>query len=98
LVDRMRAGALRAEPVEHRNAERADEIAVGAAGRGDLVEVQPERPTVLAGALEQDAGALAALERRPRPTAFDHHPRARCLGLDALTEGVAATAVRHRRP
>src|ERR687887_641034 len=38
LVARVRSAALSAEPVEHRDAERAHEIAVGAAARGALVE------------------------------------------------------------
>src|SRR5712691_8762094 len=42
LVRGVRAGALGAEAVQHRNAERADEVAVGAAAGGGLVEVETE--------------------------------------------------------
>src|SRR5919201_6986793 len=48
LVARVRAAALGAQAVEHRNAERADEVAVRAAAGGALVEVEPQLAAVLA--------------------------------------------------
>src|ERR671929_134597 len=47
LVARVRAAALRAEAVEHRDAEGADEVAVRAAAGGALVQVQAELLAVL---------------------------------------------------
>src|SRR5438046_350678 len=71
LVDCMRAAALRAEPVEHRHPERADEVAVGAAGRRRLVQVEAERAPVPPRLFEEQRRAWAALERRPRPESFE---------------------------
>src|SRR5919198_2534857 len=53
LVARVRAAAFCAEAVQHRDAERADEIAVRAAAGGALVEVEPELLAVLARLLEE---------------------------------------------
>src|ERR671937_3267879 len=53
LVARVRSAALRAEAVEHRDAERADEVAVRAAAGGALVEVEPELRAVLPRLLEE---------------------------------------------
>ena len=57
LVASVRSAACGAEPVEHRNAERADEVAVRAAARGALVEVEPELEAVLPRLLEEPGGA-----------------------------------------
>src|ERR671935_259676 len=76
LVARVRSGPLRAEPVEHRDAERADEVAVRAAAGGALVEVEPEPFAVLARLLEEPRRAGRALERRPREAALKLEPRA----------------------
>src|SRR5712692_4971023 len=86
LVRRMRAGALGAEPVEHRHAERADEVAVRASRGRDLAEVEPERAAVLARALKEHAGAFAPLERRSRPATVELDARAGGLGLEAVEE------------
>src|SRR5919198_6215969 len=47
LVPRVRSAALRAEAVEHRHAERTDEVAVRPAPGGALVQVEPEPRAVL---------------------------------------------------
>src|SRR5213076_1538205 len=52
LVARVRAAALRAQAVEHRDAERADEVAVRAAAGGALVEIESEHRPVLPRPLE----------------------------------------------
>src|ERR671936_378505 len=57
LVARVRSAALGAEPVEHRDAERADEVAVRAAAGGALVEVEPELRPVLPRLLEESRRA-----------------------------------------
>src|SRR5437867_685052 len=53
LVARVRSAALRAQAVEHGHAERADEVAVGAAARGALVQVEPELEAVRSRLLEE---------------------------------------------
>src|SRR5713226_3034932 len=93
----MRAGALGAEPVEDRHAERADEVAVRAARCGDLAEVEPERAAVLARALEEHSGAFAPLERRSRPATVELDARAGGLGLEAVEEGLDAVSLGRRR-
>src|SRR5919199_2662278 len=75
LVARVRAAALRAEAVEHRDAERAHEVAVRAAAGGALVEVQAELLAVLSRLLEQAGRFGRALERRPREAALELEPR-----------------------
>src|SRR5919205_4427446 len=75
LVARVRAAALRAEAVEHRDAERADEVAVGAAAGGALVEVEPELLAVLSRLPEQAGRFGRALERRPREAPLELEPR-----------------------
>src|SRR4051794_36371044 len=67
LVGRMRAAALRAEAVEHRHAEGADEIGVRPAAAGLGLELQAERAAVLAGLREQPVAARGGLQRRPCP-------------------------------
>src|SRR5919204_1477951 len=76
LVACVRAAALRAEPVEHRDAERADEIPVRPAAGGALVKVEAEGQAVLARLLEEPRRAGRALERRPREAALELGPRA----------------------
>ena len=49
----VRAAALRAQTVEHRDAERADEVAVRAAARRALVQVEPQPEAVGARLLEE---------------------------------------------
>src|ERR1041385_4395371 len=46
LVGSMRAAAFGAEPVEHRNTDRADQVAVGPAAGGFLLELESELVTV----------------------------------------------------
>src|SRR5919205_3264811 len=76
LVARVRAAALGAEAVEHRDAERADEVAVRAAAGRALVEVEPELRAVLARLLEQAGRFGRALERRPREAPLELEPGA----------------------
>src|SRR5207244_6776401 len=71
FVRGMRASSFGAEAVEHGDAERADEVAVGAARDGRLAEVETELAPVLARAGESACGAGGALERRPRPAALE---------------------------
>src|SRR5689334_22985044 len=71
LVGSVRAAALRAEPVEHGNTDRADEVAVGSAARRFLCELEAELASVRPRLLEQRARAVRPLERRPRPAASE---------------------------
>jgi hypothetical protein len=57
LVVRVGSSALRAEPVEHGHAERADEVAVGAAARRGLAELEAEPAADLAGTCEEQAAS-----------------------------------------
>src|SRR5919206_5131125 len=84
LVARVRAAALRAQPVEHRDAERADEVAVRAAARRALVQVEPELRAVLAGLREESRRSGRALERRPREAAFELERGSGDLGGERL--------------
>src|SRR5919197_184611 len=65
LVARVRSAALRAQAVEHWNAERAHEVAVGAAARDAFVQVEPELLAVLACLLEEPRRLGCPRERRP---------------------------------
>src|SRR5437763_11200729 len=71
LVARVRSAALGAEAVEHRDAERADEVAVRAAAGRALVEVESELGAVPARLLEESGSAGRALERRARAAALE---------------------------
>src|SRR5437763_1328052 len=75
LVARVRSAALGAEAVEHRDAERADEVAVRAAAGRALVEVESELGAVPARLLEESGSAGRALERRAREAALALEPR-----------------------
>ena len=71
LVRCVRSAALRAEAVEHRDPEGADDVSVGAAARRRLLQVEAELEAVLSGLREQCRGTGGRLERRPRPAAAD---------------------------
>src|SRR5436853_5856817 len=61
LVERVGAAALGAEAVAHRDAERGDEVAVGAAGDGRLAELELEPAADLARAGEERRAGGRAL-------------------------------------
>src|SRR5262245_28064491 len=83
LVLGVRATALDAEPVQHGDAERADQDGVGApAGRG-LLQVEAEPEADLSGAFEQSRALGRPLEGRPGPDAVDIDRRALGHGLEA---------------
>src|SRR5919198_2104373 len=71
LARRVCAPSLDAQPVEHRDAERGDQVAVRATAGGLLREVEPEPASVRTRLREQPRGSLRALERRPGPPALD---------------------------
>src|SRR5205085_9476718 len=75
LVWCMRPAALRAEPVEHGNADRAHEVAIGAPTARLACEVEPERPSVPLRLLEQALRGRQGLERRACPAARDLEAR-----------------------
>jgi hypothetical protein len=62
----MGSSALGAEAVEHRDAERADEVALRSPARGLLLEVEAERAAMLAGLPEEPGRAGRPLERWDR--------------------------------
>src|SRR5690349_9753062 len=97
FVGRVRSSSLGPEPVEDGHAERADEVAVGAAGDRRLVQVEAELAAVLARAGEQLRGAGRPLERRARPAAREADRRARRLRLEPAEERVDAVALGERR-
>src|SRR5262249_32661463 len=96
LAGSMRAAALGAEAVEHRHAGRGEEVPVGAACDGRLVQVEPERAAVFPRALEQEARTGRALERRSRPAAAELYARAFGLCLELMQDAVDALALAER--
>src|SRR5262245_30559611 len=97
FVGSVCAAALPTEPVEHRDADRADDVPVGPAARRLLFEREPELAAVLPRSLEQPCGAVRSLERRTRPAAAELEP---CLRLHRFELGERAldlVAIGHRR-
>jgi hypothetical protein len=82
LVGGVRTAAFGAETVEHGHPERADEVAVRAAGDGRLGELQTELASMLPCTSEERGGTRGALERRPRPAAVQDQARIGALGAE----------------
>src|SRR5438874_140318 len=72
----MRSAALRAQAVEHWHAEGAHEVAVGAAARCALVQVEPELLAVLVRELLDGARALLGMGAGVRGVAVDDEAEA----------------------
>ena len=84
LVQRMRAVAHRAEPVECRHAQRGGEVAVGAAAGTALLQGDASLDSDAPRHLEQLDDGRGAFERRPLEAAGDFDRRAGNVRLHGL--------------
>src|SRR5207245_5846041 len=81
---RLRSPALRAEPVQDRHAQGADDVPVGPSAGARLLELEAELAAVPSCLLEQLRTSGRTLERRTRPAAAELELRA---GRDGLERG-----------